>query len=182
MRGTIWDEVAYLMVEQYENMTENYNPRISRLIRDSAIKGESALYTVCASTFEDRFDEALLGAARAGMDYIAYVDETWEDINGRDRQSAVEAQREHLESVKAVLRFSRMGDCSVTQRIKDAVTEGEQHMRGILLQASGTDHSVINRSQMDLVTEMGRMATQGKCERLKSASASQHSGTFVNEL
>jgi len=162
MRGTIWDEVAYLMVEQYENMTENYNPSISRRICDSAIKGESALYTACASIFGDRFDEALLGAARAGMDYIAYVDETWEDINMQDRQSAVEAQREHLESVKAVLRFSRKGDCSVTQGIEDAITEGEQHLRGILLQARGIDHLAIEGSQMGIVTEEGRMATQGK--------------------
>ena len=68
----------------------NYNPSIPRLIRDSAIKGESALYTVCASTFGDRFDEALLGAAQAEMDYIAYVDETWEDIIPQDRQSTMD--------------------------------------------------------------------------------------------
>ena len=138
MRGTVWDEVAYLMVEQYENMAKHYNPSIPRLIRDSAIKGEAALYTVCASTFGDRFDEALLGAARAGMDYIAYVDETWEDIAEKDRHNTIEAQREHLESVKAVLQFSRMGDCTVTQGIEDAISEGEQHLRGILAQA-GSD-------------------------------------------
>lgn len=141
MRGPVWDEVAYLMVEQYENMAEHYNPSISRLIRDSTIKGESALYTVCASTFGNRFDEALLGAAQAEMDYIAYVDETWEDIIPQDRQSTIEAQREHLESVKAVLQFSRMGDCTVTQGIEDAISEGEQHLRGILLQAGGDDQS-----------------------------------------
>lgn len=141
MRGTVWDEVAYLMVEQYENMAEHYNPSIPRLIRDSAIKGESALYTVCASTFGDRFDEALLGAAQAEMDYIAYVDETWEDIIPQDRQSTIEAQREHLESVKAVLQFSRMGDCTVTQGIEDAISEGEQHLGGILLQAYGDEQS-----------------------------------------
>lgn len=141
MRGTVWDEVAYLMVEQYENMAKHYNPSIPRLIRDSAIKGEAALYTVCASTFGDRFDEALLGAAQAEMDYIAYVDETWEDIIPQDRQSTIEAQREHLESVKAVLQFSRMGDCTVTQGIEDAISEGEQHLRGILLQAAGDDQS-----------------------------------------
>lgn len=141
MRGTVWDEVAYLMVEQYENMADHYNPSIPRLIRDSAIKGESALYTVCASTFGDRFDEALLGAAQAEMDYIAYVDETWEDIIPQDRQSTIEAQREHLESVKAVLQFSRMGDCTVTQGIEDAISEGEQHLRGIVLQAGINDQS-----------------------------------------
>ena len=140
MRGTIWDDVAYLMVEQYENMTEHYNPNIPRLIRDSAIKGESALYTVCASIFGDCFDEALLGAARAGMDYIAYVDETWEEINERDRQSTIEAQRDHLDIVKAVLQFSRMGDCTVTQGILDAISEGERHLDGILAQACGDDH------------------------------------------
>ena len=138
MRGTVWDEVAYLMVEQYENMAKHYNPSIPRLIRDSAIKGEAALYTVCASTFGDRFDEALLGAARAGMDYIAYVDETWEDIAEKDRHNTIEAQREHLESVKAVLQFSRMGDCTVTQGIEDAISEVEQHLCGILAQA-GSD-------------------------------------------
>lgn len=141
MRGTVWDEVAYLMVEQYENMAEHYNPSIPRLIRDSAIKGEAALYTVCASTFGDRFDEALLGVVQAEMDYIAYVDETWEDISPQDQQSTIEAQREHLESVKAVLYFSRMGDCTVTQGIEDAISEGEQHLRGILLQAGGDDQS-----------------------------------------
>ena len=132
MRGTVWDEVAYLMVEQYENMAEHYNPSIPRLIRDSTINGESQLYTVCATTFGDRFDEALLGAARAGMDYIAYVDETWEDIAEKDRHNTIEAQREHLESVKAVLKFSQMGDCTVTQGIEDAIAEGEQHLHRIL--------------------------------------------------
>ena len=127
MRGTVWDEVAYLMVEQYENMAEHYNPSIPRL------------YTVCTSTFGDRFDEALLGAAQAEMDYIAYVDETWEDIIPQDRQSTIEAQREHLESVKAVLQFSRMGNCTVTQGIENAIAEGEQHLRGVILQASGGD-------------------------------------------
>ena len=141
MRGTVWDEVAYLMVEQYENMAEHYNPSIPRLIRDSAIKGESALYTVCASTFGDRFDEALLGAAQAEMDYIAYVDETWEDIIPQDRQSTIEVQREHLESVKAVLQFSRMGDCTVTQGIEVAILEGEQHLQGILAQANRDDQA-----------------------------------------
>ena len=146
MRGTIWDEVAYLMVEQYENMADHYNPSIPRLIRDGAIKGESALYIVCVSTFGDRFDEALLGAARAGMDYIAYVDETWEDISLEDRQSTIETQREHLESVKAVLQFSRMGDCTVTQGIEDAISEGERHLHGILLQAGGDNQSLTGRS------------------------------------
>ena len=137
MRGTVWDEVAYLMVEQYENITEKYNPDIPRMIRKSAINGESQLYTVCATIFGDRLDEALLGAARAGMDYVAYVDETWEDIYERYRQSTIEAQREHLVSVKAVLQFSRMGDCTVTQGIEDAIAEGEQHLQSILAQAYG---------------------------------------------
>ena len=140
MRGTIWDEVAYLMVEQYENMTEHYNPDIPRMIRNSAINGEAQLYTVCATTFGDRFNEAILGAARAGMDYIAYVDETWADIAEKDRQSMIEAQKDHLDSVKAVLQFSRMGDCTVTQGILDAITEGEQHLQNIIGRAR--DHLI----------------------------------------
>jgi hypothetical protein len=127
MRGTVWDEVAYLMVEQYENMAEHYNPSIPRLIRDSAIKGESALYTVCASTFGDRFDEALLGAARAGMDYIAYVDETWEDIEEENRESALEAQIDHLESVKTIVYLSQLKQCSTAGEIANQYEDAKNH-------------------------------------------------------
>lgn len=120
------------LYKNYENMTEHYNPDIPRMIRNSAINGEAQLYTVCATTFGDRFNQALLGAAPAGMDYIAYVDETWEDIAKKDRQSTIEAQKDHLDSVKAVLKFSRMGDCTVTQGILDAISEGEQHLNSII--------------------------------------------------
>jgi len=54
------DDVAYLFVEQYENIhdlySESYRQSEVDLIRRTADKGEAALYTVVATIFGDKQD------------------------------------------------------------------------------------------------------------------------------
>ena len=84
----ILDEVAYLFVEQFDNL---YGMLVDRTdvkrIRQSADDGEAGLFRVAASVFGDKLDDVLVGAANGAMDYIAYVDETWAPTDDEDRRS-----------------------------------------------------------------------------------------------
>lgn len=78
MNQKVFDEVAFLFVEQYEKLhTKNYKRQDVRIIRESAQKGIPVMYTIVATLFGEYMDSALVGAAYGAMDYIAYVDETW---------------------------------------------------------------------------------------------------------
>ncbi len=129
MTQEILDEVAFLFVEQFDNL---YGMLVDRTdvkrIRKSADDGEEALFRVAASVFGDKLDEVLAGAANNEMDYIAYVDETWIPENDADREKTLETEAFHLESLKAVLDIAEHNGRSVVGQIRGILTEGEEHL------------------------------------------------------
>ena len=128
----ILDEVAFLFVEQFDNL---YGMLVDRTdvkrIRKSADDGEDGLFKVVASVFRDKLDDVLVGAANGAMDYIAYVDETWTPEDDEDRKRTLETQAFHMESLKAVLEIAEKNGRSVVGQIRDILTEGEEHLRNL---------------------------------------------------
>ena len=126
----ILDEVAFLFVEQFDNL---YGMLVDRAdvkrIRKSADDGEGGLFKVVASVFGDKLDDAFVGAANGAMDYIAYVDETWTPEDDEDRKRTLETEAFHLESLKAVLEIAEKNGLSVVGQIRDILAEGEEHLR-----------------------------------------------------
>ena len=127
------DDVAFLFVEQYENnhgfCSESYNKTEVALIRRAAEKGELALYTVVASLFGDRLDDALVKAASAAMDYIAYVDETWMPKDEDDKANTLATQRLHLESIDAILRMARQNERGNVAELECIASEARTHFQ-----------------------------------------------------
>jgi len=130
MTQEILDEVAFLFVEQFDNL---YGMLVDRTdvkrIRKSADDGEDGLFRVAASVFGDKLDDVLVGAANGAMDYIAYVDETWTPEDDEDRKRTLETEAFHLESLKAVLEIAEKNGRSVVGQIRDILAEGEEHLR-----------------------------------------------------
>ena len=126
----ILDEVAFLFVEQFDNL---YGMLVDRTdvkrIRKSADDGEDGLFKVVASVFGDKLDNIFVGAANGAMDYIAYVDETWTPEDDEDRKRTLETEAFHLESLKAVLEIAEKNGRSVVGQIRDILVEGEEHLR-----------------------------------------------------
>ena len=126
----ILDEVAFLFVEQFDNL---YGMLVDRTdvkrIRKSADDGEDGLFKVVASVFGDKLDNVFVGAANGAMDYIAYVDETWTPEDDEDRKRTLETESFHLESLKAVLEIAEKNGLSVVGQIRDILAEGEEHLR-----------------------------------------------------
>ena len=126
----ILDEVAFLFVEQFDNL---YGMLVDRTdvkrIRKSADDGEDGLFKVVASVFGDKLDNVFVGAANGAMDYIAYVDETWTPEDDEDRKRTLETESFNMESLKAVLEIAEKNGRSVVGQIRDILTEGEEHLR-----------------------------------------------------
>ena len=126
----ILDEVAFLFVEQFDNL---YGMLVDRTdvkrIRKSADDGDDGLFKVVASVFGDKLDDVFVGAANGAMDYIAYVDETWTPEDDEDRKRTLETEAFHLESLKAVLEIAEKNGLSVVGQIRDILAEGEEHLR-----------------------------------------------------
>ena len=126
----ILDEVAFLFVEQFDNL---YGMLVDRAdvkrIRKSADDGEDGLFKVVASVFGDKLDDVFVGAANGAMDYIAYVDETWTPEDDEDRKRTLETESFHLESLKVVLEIAEKNGLSVVGQIRDILAEGEEHLR-----------------------------------------------------
>ena len=126
----ILDEVAFLFVEQFDNL---YGILVDRTdvkrIRKSADDGEDGLFKVVASVFGDKLDDVFVEAANGAMDYIAYVDETWTPEDDEDRKRTLETEAFHLESLKAVLEIAEKNGLSVVGQIRDILAEGEEHLR-----------------------------------------------------
>ena len=131
MEQIMMDEVAYLFVEQYENLhglySESYKKDEVALIRRTADKGEGALYTVVATIFGDKLDQVLKDAAYGAMDYIAYVDETWTPADEAGRTKTLETEKLHLDSLDALLRMAQMNECSVLNEIREIMAEAQKH-------------------------------------------------------
>ena len=126
----ILDEVAFLFVEQFDNL---YGMLVDRTdvkrIRKSADDGEDGLFKVVASVFGDKLDDVFVGAANGAMDYIAYVDETWTPEDDEDRKRTLETEAFQLESLKAVLEIAEKNGLSVVGQIRDILAEVEEHLR-----------------------------------------------------
>ena len=126
----ILDEVAFLFVEQFDNL---YGMLVDRTdvkrIRKSADDCDDGLFKVVASVFGDKLDDVFVGAANGAMDYIAYVDETWTPEDDEDRRRTLETEAFHLESLKAVLEIAEKNVLSVVGQIRDILAEGEEHLR-----------------------------------------------------
>ena len=126
----ILDEVAFLFMEQFDNL---YGMLVDRTdvkrIRKSADDGEDGLFKVVASVFGDKLDDVFVGAVNGAMDYIAYVDETWTPEDDEDRKRTLETEACHLESLKAVLEIAEKNGLSVVGQIRDILAEGEEHLR-----------------------------------------------------
>lgn len=126
----ILDEVAFLFVEQFDNL---YGMLVDRTdvkrIRKAADDGEDGLFRVAASVFGDKLDDVLVGAANGAMDYIAYVDETRTPEDNEDWKRTLETEAFHLESLKAVLEIAEQNGRSVIGQIRDILAEGEEHLR-----------------------------------------------------
>ena len=126
----ILDEVAFLFVEQFDNL---YGMLVDRTdvkrIRKSADDDDDGLFKVVASVFGDKLDDVFVGAANGAMDYIAYVDETWTPEDDEDRKRTLETEAFQLESLKAVLEIAEKNGLSVVGQIRDILAEGEEHLR-----------------------------------------------------
>ena len=126
----ILDEVAFLFVEQFDNL---YGMLVDRTdvkrIRKSADDGDDGLFKVVASVFGDKLDDVFVGAANGAMDYIDYMDETWTPEDDEDRKRTLETEAFHLESLKAVLEIAEKNVLSVVGQIRDILAEGEEHLR-----------------------------------------------------
>ena len=126
----ILDEVAFLFVEQFDNL---YGMLVDRTdvkrIRKSADDGDDGLFKMVASVFGDKLDDVFVGAANGAMDYFAYVDVTWTPEDDEDRKRTLETEAFHLESLKAVLEIAEKNVLSVVGQIRDILAEGEEHLR-----------------------------------------------------
>ena len=133
------DDMAFLFVEQYENIhgfcTESYSKSEVDLIRCAAEKGESALYTTVEALFGDMLDDALVEAASAAMDYIAYVDETWMPKDEGDKANTLATQRLHLESIDAILRMARQNERGIVDELERIASEARTHCHSLQLRA-----------------------------------------------
>ena len=133
------DDVAYLFVEQYESIhglySESYRPSEVDLIRRTADKGEAALFTVVATVFGDKLDEVLIGAANGAMDYIAYVDETWDPEDAEDKAKMLAMEAVHLESLEAIIRMAQMNGCSVIDELEKIRREATSHFQRLKARA-----------------------------------------------
>ena len=133
------DDVAYLFVEQYESIhglySESYRPSEVDLIRRTADKGEAALYTVVATVFGDKLDEVLVGAANGAMDYIAYVDETWDPKDAEDKAKILAMEAVHLESLEAIIRMAQMNGCGAVDELERIRREATGHFQRLKARA-----------------------------------------------
>ena len=126
----ILDEVAFLFVEQFDNLYGMLVVRTDvKRIRKSDDDDDDGLFRVVASVFGDKLDDVFVGAANGAMDYIAYVDETWTPEDDEDRKRTLETEAFHLESLKAVLEIAEKNGLSVVGQIRDILAEGEEHLR-----------------------------------------------------
>ena len=80
---TVCDDIAFLMVEQYEKMGRKSSFEV-QLIRDTAKKGEAALYIVIATIFQGALDIAILGAAQGANDFLVVADDLIGGLTGED--------------------------------------------------------------------------------------------------
>ena len=128
----ILDEVAYLFVDQFDNLYGMLVDRTDvRRIRKAADDGLDAIYDVVSSIFGDKLEEVLYGAAYTAMDSIAYEDESWPPKDAEDREMTLDMARLHLDSLKGVLQMVEQNGHGNVGMIKPLLTEAEEHFKNL---------------------------------------------------
>ena len=129
MKLTVMQDVAHLFVEQYEDLIEDYKKADVDLIRKASDGGAEAIYAVIADLFGSALDKAFLGAAQSGLDYIAYMDETWETMPVEQQMISAELQELHLESVKTIRDLAQNKKSGAAKEIAATYDEAKGHVR-----------------------------------------------------
>lgn len=128
----ILDEVAYLFVDQFDNLYGMLVDRTNvRRIRKAADNGLDAIYDVVSSVFGDKLEEVLYGAAYTAMDSIAYEDESWTPKDAEDREMTLDMARLHLDSLKGVLQMVEQNGHGNVGQIKGLLAEAEGHLKNL---------------------------------------------------
>ena len=128
----ILDEVAYLFVDQFDNLYGILVDRTDvRQIRNAADNGLDAIYAVVSSVFGEKLEEVLYGAAYTAMDSIAYEDESWTPKDAEDREMTLDMARLHLDSLKGVLQMAEQNGHSNVEQIKSLLAEADGHFRNL---------------------------------------------------
>jgi len=128
----ILDEVAYLFVDQFDNLYGMLVDRTDvRRIRKAADDGLDAIYDVVSSVFGDKLEEVLYGAAYTAMDSIAYEDESWTPKDAEDREMTLDMARLHLDSLKGVLQMAEQNGHGNVGQIKGLLAEAEGHLKNL---------------------------------------------------
>ena len=128
----ILDEVAYLFVDQFDNLYGMLvDRRDVRRIRKAADDGLDAIYDVVSSVFGDKLEEVLYGAAYTAMDSIAYEDESWTSKDAENREMTLDMARLHLDSLKGVLQMVEQNGHGNVGQIKGLLAEAEGHLKNL---------------------------------------------------
>ena len=122
---TVCDDVAYLMVDQYESRMKKLNPYEIQLIRESAAKGESALFIVISTIFLGCLDEAILGAIECANDYLMLTEDLADQTFGEDIEIARDLSTLHMDSVNLLIRYAEMGDCRDIGKMRAKAEEAQ---------------------------------------------------------
>jgi hypothetical protein len=88
-----------------------------------------------ATVFGDKLDEVLVGAANGAMDYIAYVDETWDPKDTEDKAKMLAMEAVHLESLEAIIRMAQMNGCGTDDELERIKREATSHFQRLKARA-----------------------------------------------
>ena len=128
----ILDEVAYLFVDQFDNLYGMLVDRTDvRRIRKAADYGLDAIYDVASSVFGGKLEEVLYGAAYTAMGSIAYEDESWTPKDAEDREMTLGMARLHLDSLKRVLQMAEQNGHGNVEQIRGLLAEAEGHLKNL---------------------------------------------------
>ena len=135
---TVCDDIAFLMVEQYEKSGRS-NPYEIQLIRDTAKKGEAALFIVIATLFQNTLDDAILGAVEGACDYLLVADDLIDGMTGEDLEIQAGLASLHMNSIHQLIRYAEMGECSILHQLRKKAVDAKNmanHIRSTFLRKS----------------------------------------------
>ena len=108
---TVFDDIAFLMVEQYEKLGR-HKPSEVQLLRSASKKGQMALYLVIANVFCENLDEVMLGAVQGAYDYLVVAADLIDGTTGEDLEIQMELTTLHMNSIKQLIQYAALGKCS----------------------------------------------------------------------
>lgn len=129
---TAYDDIAFLMADQYQQLIDNVKPNRVQLLRDSAKKGEAGQYMIIRAVFEERLDEALLGAAQAAYEYLIVTDECFDQSTGEDQEISRDVSRLHMESINQLMRYAEMEECGNLEQLSAIAEEAGKRYAHIM--------------------------------------------------